>query len=151
MSLCRKFIPASLCGNEIPTKWRGNLIPINQLLELYTFYNPAPRSLLLKFGQNRLCKCWDIPDMDKCRQDKCCLDKCRHGSWNLFNMVLGTYPLSLVKIEQVTAEILPALSFRWWWVVVVGGVPSHFFVKTKLRLRLGWVEVGLGFWQNAFS
>ena len=30
-----------------------------------------------------------------------------------------------------------------WWVVV--GVPSHFFVKPKLRLRLGWVEVGLGF------
>ena len=53
-------------------------------------------------------------------------------------MVLGTYPLSLVKIEQVTAEILPTLSFRWVVVVmVVGGVPSHFRVKPKLRLRLG--------------
>ena len=32
-------------------------------------------------------------------------------------------------------------------VVVVGGggVPSHFCVKPKLRLRLGWVEDGLGF------
>ena len=25
-----------------------------------------------------------IPDIDKCRQDKCCLDKCYHDSWNLF-------------------------------------------------------------------
>ncbi len=52
-------------------------------------------------------------------------------------MVLGTYPLSLVKIEQVTAEILPALSFRWWVVVGGGGgggVPSHFRVKPNLGL-----------------
>ena len=54
-------------------------------------------------------------------------------------MVLGTYPLSLVKIEQVTAEILPTLSFAVvvMVVVVVGGVPSHFCVKPKPRLRLG--------------
>ena len=29
----------------------------------------------LKFGQNRVRNRGDIPDMDKCRQDKCCLDK----------------------------------------------------------------------------
>ena len=38
-----------LSRNEIPTKWRGNEIPTNRLLELYTIYNPAackwPKSL----------------------------------------------------------------------------------------------------------
>ena len=28
------------------------------------------RNLPLKFGQNRVSISWDIPDMDKCRQDK---------------------------------------------------------------------------------
>ena len=36
-------------------------------------------------------------------------------------------------------------------VVGGGGVPSHIYVKPKLRLRLGWVEVGLGFWQYCVS
>ena len=112
----------------------------------------GPRSLLLKFGQNRISNYWDIPNMDKCHQDKCCLDKCRYGSWNRFNMVLGNCHLNLVEIRPVTAEILPTLSFRWWWVVVVvGGVPSHFCVKPKLWLGLGWVEVGLGFWQQLWT
>ena len=38
------------------------------------------------FGNN-----WDIPDMDKCHHEKCCLYKCHHDSWNLFKMVPGTY------------------------------------------------------------
>ena len=65
----------------------------------------GPRSLLLKFGQNRISNYWDIPNMDKCHQDKCCLDKCRYGSWNRFNMVLGNCHLNLVEIVSVTAEI----------------------------------------------
>ena len=59
--------------------------------------------------------------------DKCCLDKCHFDTWNLFNLVPGTYVSSFVKIGSVTAEILLTLSFR---VVVVGGggVQSHFRV-----------------------
>ena len=81
------------------------------------------------FGQNWICNCRDITDMDKCRQDKCRLDKCSHGIVNMFNMVLGTYHLGLVKIGPVTAEILLTLSLRWWVVV---GVQRHFRVKPNV-------------------
>ena len=54
----------------------------------------GPRNLSLKFGKNRVSNSWDIPDMDKCRQDKCCPD-----SWDI------------AEIEFV-------------WVVVVGGLRS---------------------------
>ena len=51
----------------------------------------GPRNLPLKFGQNWVNNSWDIPDMDKYRQDKCCMDKCHCDSWNLYKMVPGTY------------------------------------------------------------
>ena len=34
------------------------------------------RNLPLKFGKNRVSNSWDITYMDKCRHDKCCIDKC---------------------------------------------------------------------------
>ena len=40
----------SFCGNEIPTKWRGNEIPTNRAWELYT-YNPAARILLYELDK----------------------------------------------------------------------------------------------------
>ena len=40
-------------------------------------------ALPLKFGQNLVTNSCDIPDMDKCHQDKCCLNKCHRDSWNL--------------------------------------------------------------------
>ena len=48
-------------------------------------------TLPLKFSPNRVSNGWDIPDMYKCHQSKCCLDKCHHDSLNLFNMFTGTY------------------------------------------------------------
>ena len=41
-------------------------------------------TLPLKFSPNRISNSWDIPDMYKCHQNKCCLDKCHRDSWNLF-------------------------------------------------------------------
>ena len=38
-------------------------------------FKHAPKILPLKFGQNRVSNNWYIPDMDKCRQDKCWLGK----------------------------------------------------------------------------
>ena len=39
----------------------------------------GPKKIVAKkFGQNRIYKSWDIPDMDTCRQDICYLDKCYH-------------------------------------------------------------------------
>ena len=35
-------------------------------------------SLVKTFGQIGSAHSWNIPDVDKCRQDKCCLDKCQH-------------------------------------------------------------------------
>ena len=37
-----------------------------------------------KFSPNHVSNSWDIPDMYKCHQNKCCLDKCHCDSWNLF-------------------------------------------------------------------
>ena len=34
----------------------------------------GPRNLPLKFRQNRISNKWDIPNMDKCRQDKYFMD-----------------------------------------------------------------------------
>ena len=48
------------------------------------YMQDGPRSLTLKFGKNRVSDSWDIPDIDKCRKDKCCLNKCHCGSWNMF-------------------------------------------------------------------
>ena len=42
----------------------------------------GPRNLHLKFGKNQVSNTWDIPDMDKCYQDKCCLDKC-HADYQI--------------------------------------------------------------------
>ena len=41
-------------------------------------------NLPLKFHQNQVSNSWDIPDMYKCREEKCCVDKCHPYSWNLF-------------------------------------------------------------------
>ena len=35
----------------------------------------GPRTLPLKFDQNCASNSWDIANMDKCRQDKCCMGK----------------------------------------------------------------------------
>ena len=35
----------------------------------------GPRKLTMKFGQNWVSNSWDIVDMDKYFQDKCCIDK----------------------------------------------------------------------------
>ena len=43
----------------------------------------CPKSLPIKFGQNQVSNSWDTPDMDKCRQDKYCLDKCHPDIWSL--------------------------------------------------------------------
>ena len=34
---------------------------------------------------------WDIPDMDKWRQDKSWLEKCCRTDWHLLKMVPGTW------------------------------------------------------------
>ena len=39
---------------------------------LWTWLDLA--NLPLKFGQNKISNSWDIPDIDKCHQDKCCLN-----------------------------------------------------------------------------
>ena len=56
--------------------------------------------------------------MDKCPQDKCCLDKYRGDSCNLFYMFPGLFVQSLIKIGPVTAEILLSKSLCGGWVVV---------------------------------
>ena len=51
---------------------------------------------------------------------------------SLLLLIPETYLQSLVKIGEVTAEILLTLSLRW--VSGDGGVQSHFHVKRNFRL-----------------
>ena len=44
-----------------------------------------------------------IADVDKCPQDKYCLDKCRGDSCNLLYMFPGPIVKSLIQIGPVTA------------------------------------------------
>ena len=55
----------------------GQMLP-GQMLPLHlTSIKDGPIKLTLKFGQDWVSNSWDIPNMDKCRQVKCCLDKCQ--------------------------------------------------------------------------
>ena len=76
--------------------------------------------------------------MDKCRQDKCCLDKRHHYSCNLLNMVTGVY----LKFGQDWASN----SFGYSWncgdieFVWGGGVCKVIFVSNPTTvLRLSYV------------
>ena len=65
--------------------WYGQMSPWQMLpgqMSLWQLESvqDSPRNLSLKFGQNRVSNSWDIPDMDKCHPDKCCLDKCHCDS-----------------------------------------------------------------------
>ena len=53
--------------------------------------NLGPKKL--KFGQKGVSNSWDTPDMDKCRQDKYCLDKCHLDSWHLLKDGPRSLPL----------------------------------------------------------
>ena len=64
----------------------------------------CPRNI--NFDQNRINNIWDNPNMDKCCQDICYLDKSCHDSWHLLKIVPGTCIWILVQIGSVTAEIL---------------------------------------------
>ena len=55
------------------------------------YVKDGPRSLLLKFGKKQLSTSLDIPDMDECNMNKCCLYKLYFDTWNPFKMVPGTY------------------------------------------------------------
>ena len=106
----------------------------------------GPWNLLSKFGQNQVSNSWDITDMDKCRQSKCCLDKCRHDNWNKFKMVPGIYFWSLVKIWSVTAEI-----FLTWTNVPMTNVAWTNVPVTFKSVQDGPRNLTLKFCQNQVS
>ena len=129
----------------------GQMMPGQMFMWQLESFLDVSRNLPLRCHKNRVSNSWDIPDMDKCRQDKCCLNKCHHDSWNLFVAWTNDTPTVgicskcsqvptfkvFIKIGSVTAEILLTLSFCG--VGGVGwGVQSHYIVKPNLVLRLGW-------------
>ena len=76
------------------TVWKILIFPLRYNLASYrTFYfdQALNKGSCLKFDQNRASNCWDIADMDKCPQDKCCLNKCRGDSFNLLYMFPGPF------------------------------------------------------------
>ena len=78
----------------------------------------GPRNIPLRFGQIGS----DIPDMDKSRQVKCCLNKCHRDSLNLFKMAQSTYFLSYLSLirlpvmsESCALALIHLLMIRRWW------------------------------------
>ena len=66
----------------------------------------VPRNLPVKFHQNRVSNSWDIPDMDECRKDKCCLHKCHHYSWNLFEMFVIFWFIWITSIWILKRKVI---------------------------------------------
>ena len=103
----------------------------------------GPRNLPLKFGQNWVKNCWDIADVEKCNQDKFCLDKCHPDIWHMSSAEDDPRNLSLLFGQNpiISSWALVRLSFNGgcgWWM------HKHFRVKSSLghvRLSLGWIEV----------
>ena len=62
-----------------------------------------------QFWQNRVSNSRDIPDMDKCCQDKCCLYNCYSDSWILFQMFLEFGQNQVCNIWEVFLGVLLTL------------------------------------------
>ena len=68
----------------------------------------GPRNLPLMFGQNQVRNSWDIPDMEKCRQDKCwVLQQLSKGRLSKETIVQGTF----VQGTAVQGDFCPRKTF----------------------------------------
>ena len=74
-----------------------------------TSVKEGSRNVPLKFGQNRVSNSWDIINMNKCRQDKCCLYKCYHDSWHLNANAIARRTVRFPHLSFV-AQLLPCCS-----------------------------------------
>ena len=83
----------SLCCNFFLVEYFVSKIFVVEFVWQLEYVQDGPRNLPLKFGQNWVNNSWDIPDMDKCRKDKCCLNKCHFESWNMLKKVPGTFKI----------------------------------------------------------
>ena len=63
---------------------RGQMLCGQMSSEWSASVKDSQRNLPLKFHNNPVINSWDIPDVDRCCKDKCCLYECHHDSWNLF-------------------------------------------------------------------
>ena len=72
---------------------RTYMLPEQMLLLQFASVKDGPRRLPLKFSQNRVSNIWYIPDMDKCCQDKCWLDKYHHNGWHMLKKGSRNLPL----------------------------------------------------------
>ena len=95
----------------------------------------VPRNLPVKFHQYRVSNSWDIPDMDKCHEDKCYMTNGQMSPWQL-EYVLKIHrnlPLKFHQNRVRNSWVIADIEFVWWW----GLQPC--------------VEVRLGFWQFSAS
>ena len=93
----------------------------------------VPRNLPVKFHQNRVSNSWDIPDMDICREDKCCVDKCHPDT------VLKIHRNLPLKFHQNrVSNSWDIADIEFLWVSGGWGMQSLFIVKPNLVLRWGW-------------
>ena len=62
----------------------GQMLPGQMSLWQLTSVEDGPRKLTLNFGQNRISNSGDIADLDKCHQDKYCMDELQYDCLNMF-------------------------------------------------------------------
>ena len=72
-----------------PYCWHGQMLRGQMLLwqmspRQSTSVKVGPKKLTINSSQNWVSNSWDIADMDKYHQNKCCTDKCHPDSWSLF-------------------------------------------------------------------
>ena len=60
----------------------GQILPGQMSLWQLESVLDVPRNSPLRFHKNRVSNSWDIPDMNKCHLDKCCLEKFHRDSWS---------------------------------------------------------------------
>ena len=99
----------------------------------------VPRNLPVKFHQNRVSNSWDIPDMGKCPQDKCCLDNCQLDSWTCsryskdatfkVSLKLSQYQLRYSWYGQMSPGQMLAGQMSPWQLESVLDVPRNLPLK----------------------
>ena len=95
--------------------------------------------LPLNFGPNRVSTSWDIPDMDKCHQEKCCLDNvtvtvgicsrcCQEPTFKVWSVT--------AEIKRIWTNVTKA-NVAWTNVTITVGICS---LNLPLKFDQNWVS-----------
>ena len=90
---------------------RAYIVWTNVTMTVVSFKH-GPKILSLKSGQNWVSNIRDISDMDKCHQNKCCLDKRHNNSWLTES---GQYSESVYSVLECLEVAEQFVVLGWCW------------------------------------